>query len=355
MRYAIELAKKGAGFTNPNPLVGAVIVKDGRIIGEGYHRYYGGLHAEREAIKNATESTVGSQMYVTLEPCSHHGKQPPCTEAVVEAGITTVYIGSRDPNPLVSGKGIEFLKSHGVRVVSDVLKRECDDINEIFFKYITTKIPYVIIKTAVTIDGKTATHTGDSKWITNEKSRANVHETRKRCACIMVGINTVLSDNPMLNCRCENPKNPTRIICDSNLRIPLDSNIMQTAKSIPTIIATVSKDTEKSERLRNMGAEIIVTDGEKVDLPTLFKVLGEKGIDSVLAEGGSALNASITENGLCDMLQVYIAPKVFGGNGAKTSIGGEGVAKAADAATFGAPKVYVFGDDILLEYRKKEE
>lgn len=355
MRCAIELAKKGEGFTNPNPLVGAVIVKDGKIIGEGYHEYYGGLHAERNAIKNSNESTEGAQMYVTLEPCSHYGKQPPCTEAIVDAGIKTVYIGSSDPNPLVSGRGVEFLRSCGVQVITGVLKAECDSINEIFFKYITTGKPYVIVKAAMTIDGKTAAYTGDSKWITNEKSRENVHKTRKRCAGIMVGVNTVLNDDPILNCRCDNPSNPIRIICDSNLRIPLNSTIMKTADKIPTIIATVSCDKQKIKKLLNLGAEIITAGKDKVDLNVLFTKLGERKIDSVLVEGGATLNASIIENDLCDMMQIYIAPKVLGGSGAKTVVGGTGVKKVAEAYMFDKPEVSVFGDDILLEYRKKRK
>ena len=226
MKHAVELAKKGEGFTNPNPLVGAVIVKDGKIIGEGYHKCYGQLHAERDALKNATESTEGADIYVTLEPCSHHGKQPPCCEALVEAGIKTVYVGSDDPNPLVSGNGYKYLEDNGVKVIRGILKDECDKLNEIFFHYITNKRPYVIMKAAMSIDGRTASYTGDSKWISNELSRENVHRTRKRVAAIMVGINTVINDNPILNCRCENPSHPIRIVCDSNLRIPLDCQLV---------------------------------------------------------------------------------------------------------------------------------
>lgn len=355
MRRAIELAKRGFGFTNPNPLVGAVIVKDGRVIGEGWHEYYGGLHAERNAIKNAVEDTSGADMYVTLEPCSHHGKQPPCTEAVAAAGIKRVFIGSSDPNPLVSGKGVAYLRERGIEVLTDVLKDECDEMNEIFFHYITQKRPYVIMKTAMTADGKTATRTGNSKWITNELSRGNVHLTRKRVAAIMVGINTVIADDPMLNCRCFNPKNPTRIICDSRLRISEQSQIVQTAKDIPTIVATTVNDSGKIARLGELGVDVIITDGERVDLRRLMAELGRRGIDSVLVEGGAEIHSSLLEYGLVDKLQVYVAPKIIGGNAAPSVVGGAGVDVMDDAYMFEKPMVTMFGDDILIEYSKKRD
>lgn len=352
MRYAIELAKKGIGFVNPNPLVGAVIVKDGRIIGEGYHAKYGDFHAERNALNSCTESPSGADMYVTLEPCSHHGKQPPCCEAVAAAGIKNVYVGSYDPNPLVSGKGFEYLRSMGVNVTENVLREECDAINDIFFHYITKKRPYVIMKAAMSIDGRTASYTGDSKWITNELSRADVHLTRKRAAAIMVGVNTVIADNPMLDCRTENPSNPVRVICDSNLRIPLDSNIIKTAKDIPTIIATVSEDAEKTAQLKAAGTDIIVMDGQCVNLNMLMEKFGERKLDSVLVEGGATLHASMLENDLVDLLQIYIAPKIIGGTDAKPVVGGKGVELVKNAYMFKSPKINRFGDDVLIEYRR---
>lgn len=355
MRRAVELAKKGEGFTNPNPLVGAVIVKDGVIIGEGYHERYGGLHAERNAIKNATEDTTGADMYVTLEPCSHFGKQPPCIHAVKDAGIKNVYIGSNDPNPLVSGKGIEYLRNNGINVQTDILQDECDALNEIFFHYITTKTPYIIMKMAMSIDGKTASYTGDSKWISNEKSRLNAHFTRKRVAAIMAGINTVLSDDPMLNCRCPEPSNPIRVICDSNLRIPLDCNIMRTTCEIPTIIATVSNNSEKIGQIENMGAEVVITSGKRVNLEELMVELGRRGIDSVLVEGGAELNFSLLKTGLVNKLQVYIAPKIIGGSCAKSAVGGKGVSLVRDSFIFDNPYITRFDDDILIEYNAKKE
>lgn len=352
MKEAIEYAKKGMGFTNPNPLVGAVIVKDGKIIGRGYHEYYGGLHAERNAIKNACDKTNGADMYVTLEPCSHQGKQPPCTKAIVDAGIKRVYIGSRDPNPLVSGKGVEYLRNHGIEVVEDVLKDECDALNDIFFHYITTNRPYVIMKISMTADGKTATYTGHSRWITNSESRDNSHLTRKRVAGIMVGINTVLVDDPMLNCRCDNPSNPLRIICDSDLRIPMDCNIVKTAGEIPTLIATVSNDKKKIENLVDKGIEVIVTSGEKVNLCELMDELGKRKIDSILVEGGATLHWSILNENLVNELQLYIAPKIIGGSSAKPAVGGKGVELLTDAFMFDPTKVEMFGKDVLITYKK---
>ena len=353
MKRAIELAKMGMGFTNPNPLVGAVIVKDGRIIGEGYHERYGELHAERNAIKNSSESTEGADMYVTLEPCSHTGHQPPCTEAITDARIKRVFVGSFDPNPLVSGRGINYLREQGIEVITEVMRDECDALNDIFFHYITTKTPYVIMKTAMTADGKIATRTGNSKWITNELSRNAAHLTRKRVSAIMVGINTVLADDPMLNCRCDNPKNPVRIVCDSKLKIPLDCNLVKTAKEIPTIVATVSNDADRSDTLRNLGVDVIVTSGERVDIRELMVKLGERKIDSILVEGGGELHASVLEAGLVDMLQVYIAPKIFGGSDAKGAVGGKGVDKVLDAYMFSHPTVTMYGADVLIEYKKR--
>lgn len=352
MKEAINEAKKGLGFTNPNPLVGAVIVKNGKIISRGYHARYGELHAERNAIKNATEDISGADMYVTLEPCSHYGKQPPCCEALAEAGIKRVYIGSRDPNPEVSGKGVEYLIKHGIEVFEDVLKDECDELNDIFFHYITTGMPYVIMKIAMTADGKTATRTGHSKWITNSLSRDNSHIIRKRVSAIMVGINTVLEDNPMLNCRCDNPSNPVRVVCDSDLRIPLDCNLIKTAKEIPVIIATVSDDKKKTDILKSYGVDVIRTSGSRVNIKELMAELGKRKLDSVLIEGGATLHWSVLKENLVNELHLYIAPKLIGGTDAKSAVGGEGISILDDAFIFNAPKVELLDDDIHITYKK---
>lgn len=364
MERAIELAKKGEGAVNPNPLVGAVIVKDNRIIGEGYHARYGELHAERNAFANLTEDAEGAEMYVTLEPCCHHGKQPPCVEAIVEHKIAKVYVGSDDPNERVAGKGIEFLRNHGVEVETQVMKEECDELNPVFFHYITTKTPYVVMKYAMTMDGKIATRKGLSKWITGEAARYNVQLTRNKYTGIMVGIGTVIKDNPMLNCRIEGGRNPVRIVCDSYLNIPLDCNLVSTAKDIRTIVATIMPDEtgaryrkhiQKENSLRDKGVEIIhveILDG-KVNLNDLMIKLGELGIDGILLEGGGTLNYSALNAGIVNEVQVYVAPKIFGGSEAISPVEGLGVESPDLSFMFDLKNVKNIENDILLTYVKK--
>lgn len=351
MSLAIDLAKKGLGFVNPNPLVGAVIVKNNKIIGTGYHERYGELHAERNALASLSEPADGADIYVTLEPCCHMGKQPPCTEAIIKSGIKRVFVGSKDPNPLVGGKGIEILRQNGIEVIENVVKDECDSLNKSFFHYITTKTPYVIAKYAMTFDGKTASFTGDSKWITNESSRQNVHLTRKSVAGIMVGIGTVLADDPTLNCRTENPKNPARIILDSRLRIPMDCNIVKTAKSIPTYIACLEAQGEKAERLRAMGITLlqVPSNNGQIDLKALMTVLACLKIDSLLIEGGGEVLFSAFESGIVNLVQCYIAPKILGGQEAKTPVGGSGIPLVSSSIMLSKPKITCFDNDILLE------
>lgn len=352
MRYAIRLARKGAGYTNPNPMVGAVIVKDGRIIGEGYHARCGELHAERNAIAALTESAEGATMYVTLEPCCHYGKTPPCTEAILEQGIAKVVIGSRDPNELVSGKGAAFLRAHGIEVVEDFLREECDAVNPVFFHYITTKTPYMVLKYAMTADGKIATKTGASKWITGENSRCEVQRMRHNYMAIMVGIGTVLADDPMLNVRIDDLKSPIRVICDSRLRIPLDSQIVKTAGSYRTIVACVKSDSEKKSLLEDRGVEVweLPDKDGQVDLVSLMRRLGHEQIDSVLVEGGGTINDSLLRAGLGNQLEVFVAPKVFGGKDAKSPVAGIGVSEVADAAEFVLHEVRQIDSDVWLTY-----
>ena len=352
MLHAITLAKNGEGRTNPNPLVGAVIVKNNEIIGEGFHQKYGGLHAEREALKNCEEngnSAEGATLYVTLEPCCHFGKQPPCTQAIVEAGIRRVVVGSRDPNPLVHGKGNSFLREQGIEVTEDFLKDECDALNPIFFHYISTRTPYVALKYAMTADGKTASKTGKSKWITGEKSRLFVHQLRNRYSCILAGIGTVLSDNPLLTSRIPGGRNPVRIICDSKLRIPLDCNIVKTAKEIPTIIACCQEN-EKKSALEKSGCEVLCLPGKTgVDLKKLTKTLGERSLDSVLIEGGSEIHYSALEAGIVQHIYAFTAPKIFGGK-AKTPVEGEGIELPENCFQLELERIEKIGDDILAEY-----
>ena len=276
MRRAIELARRGVGWTSPNPMVGAVIVKEGRIIGEGWHKKCGGLHAERNAFAALTESAQGADLFVTLEPCCHHGRTPPCTEAILEHGIRRVVIGSRDPNPLVSGKGAGLLRQSGVIVEEDFLREECDALNPVFFHYITTGRPYVVMKYAMTLDGKIATRTGASQWITGETARQHVHRLRGRYSAILAGIGTVLADDPMLNCRIDGGHQPVRIVADSHLRLPLDSRLVQTAGEYRTILACGSDDPETEAALRDRGVEVLRVPGPdgRVDLRALIEYLG---------------------------------------------------------------------------------
>ena len=351
MRRALELAKKGIGAVNPNPLVGAVIVKDGRIIGEGYHERYGELHAERNAFKNLTESAEGATIYVTLEPCAHTGKQPPCYEAIIEHQIKRVVIGHFDPNPLVSGKGLEPMKAAGIKVDGPVLEAECEAMNQIFFHYISTKTPYVMLKYAMTMDGKIATHIGASKWITGDVAREKVHQDRTKFMAIMVGSGTVLADDPMLTSRIENGRHPIRIIADGRLQTPLTSQIVQTAKDIPTIIATLSTDKEKISVYEAAGCQVwsISEKNNQLDLQAIMRKLGESGIDSLIIEGGATLNAAALEAGIVQKVQTYIAPKIFGGAQAKTPVAGLGVDTPDQAYFLKNTTITPLGEDFLLE------
>ena len=370
MRRAIELAKKGSGHVNPNPLVGAVIVRDGEIIGEGYHECYGQLHAERNAIANAKKrgnSLEGSTIYVTLEPCCHYGKTPPCTEAIIEEKIARVVVGSDDPNPLVSGKGFQMLREKGIEVIPHFLKEECDAMNHVFFHYIRTGTPYVAMKYAMTMDDKIACYTGDSKWVTGEESRAHVQTLRNHYKGIMAGIGTVLADDPMLNCRIEGGRDPIRIIADSHLRIPMDSQLVRTAGQQPLIVACLpDADEEKAAQLQEKGVEVLripgvttadITEEQKevISLPVLMKELGARKIDGILLEGGGQLNESALQAGIVDRIYCYIAPKIFGGAQAKTPVEGQGLTRAADAWQFNRIGMQEFGQDILLEYEKAQE
>ena len=352
MLQAIQLAKQGEGWTNPNPMVGAVIVKNGRIIGKGYHKKCGELHAERNAIASLTESAEGATIYVTLEPCCHYGKTPPCTEAIIEQKIKRVVIGSRDPNPKVSRKGIKMLQEAGIEVIEDFMREECDRLNPVFFHYITTKTPYVVMKYAMTLDGKIATKTGASKWITGEAARAEVQHMRHRYMGIMAGIGTVLADDPMLNVRVEGWKSPIRILCDSGLRIPLDGQIVKSAGKYRTIVAYAdSENTEaKRKRLHEMGVETICCPDEnnQVDLKKLMKYLGEEGIDSILLEGGGTLNDSALRAGIVQEVQAFIAPKLFGGMNSKTPVEGIGVRFPSEAVKLKCTDICQIGEDIRI-------
>jgi diaminohydroxyphosphoribosylaminopyrimidine deaminase/5-amino-6-(5-phosphoribosylamino)uracil reductase len=350
MRLAIQLAKQGCGWVNPNPMVGAVLVKNNTIIGEGYHKKYGEPHAERNALKNCISSATGATLYVTLEPCCHHGSTPPCTDAIIQSGIQRVVIGSSDPNPLVAGKGVAVLRSHGIEVTENVAKDECDKLNKSFFHYIQNKTPYVIMKYAMTMDGKIAAYTGKSQWITGADARRHVHESRHRYSAVMVGIGTVLADDPMLTSRLKNSRNPLRIICDTNLRTPLTSGIVRSANTVPTLIATAVTDASIHQPYLDAGCDIIILPREKrhIDINRLMHKLGERQIDSILLEGGGTLNWSALQSGIVNSVQAYIAPKLLGGDG-KTPVAGLGADHPDKAFLLGKPTVTPIGDDILLE------
>ena len=383
MKRAVRLAMKGRGYTSPNPMVGCVVVKDGRMISEGYHEKYGQFHAERNALLRCKEDASGADLYVTLEPCCHYGKTPPCTEIIIEKKIGRVFVGSMDPNPLVAGQGVKILQDAGIEVVTGILEEECLKMNEIFFHFITTKTPFVISKFAMTLDGKIACESGDSKWVSSEESRKEVHLLRKYCSGIMAGIGTVLADDPMLNCRVEKGVDPIRIICDSHLRIPLESKIVQTAREIPTIVAAAAKENpagpadrpenkqncsaseggknihlqssnivtqeEKEAALRDLGVEVIRTSApDQVDLRELIEILGKRGIDSILLEGGGELNAAAFQAGIVQKVQAYIAGKIVGGAGAKTPVSGKGIQKMKDAIELENLETEIVGGDIRV-------
>ena len=350
MQMALDLAERGRGWVNPNPMVGAVIVKDGRVIGSGYHRRYGELHAERNALADCKEDTRGATMYVTLEPCCHYGKTPPCTEAIVEAGISRVVIGAMDVNPMVAGKGAAFLRNHGIEVVTGVLQEACEHLNKVFFYHMRSGMPYVVLKYAMTLDGKIATRTGASKWITGEAARTRVHQTRHELMGIMVGSGTVNADDPHLDCRMAEGRNPVRIICDTGLKISTESYVVQTAKTQPTIIATSCEDRKRHAMYQAYGCEIlhIPKKGAHLDVKALMQALGERNIDSILLEGGGKLAWSALEAGVVNEIQAYIAPKLFGGEAAKTPVTGRGVDLPQEAVSLCNVAVQQIGEDILV-------
>lgn len=351
MRKALELAKQGMGYTSPNPMVGCVIVKDGKIVAEGYHERCGEYHAERNALLRCKEDVTGAEAYVTLEPCCHHGKTPPCTDIIIERGIKKVYVGSMDSNPLVGGKGVKLLEEAGIEVECGILKEECDKLNEVFFHYIEKKTPFVVMKYAMTLDGKIAACTGDSKWVTGEAARNHVQILRKRYSGILVGIGTVKADNPMLNCRIEEGVNPIRIICDSTLSIAedMECNIVKTAKDIKTVVAYVQAEEERKKKLEAAGITLIKAGAkEKIDLRLLLNKLGEMGVDSILAEGGGKIHGAFLEEGLVNKVYAYIAPKLVGGDTAKTPIGGRGFEKMQQAEKLQNVQVEQLGEDILV-------
>ncbi len=360
MKQALELAWKGIGFVNPNPMVGAVIVKNGRVIGRGWHEYYGGPHAEINAIKDAKGNTENATIYVNMEPCSHYGKTPPCFLEIIRNKFSRVVIGCMDPNPLVAGQGIELIRNAGIEVESGIMEKEVKELNEVFFKFISTRMPFVVMKTAMSLDGKIATRTGDSKWISGEKSRKRVHELRNQYSGIMLGINTVIKDDPVLNIRTinGNTKNPIRIVVDSKARISLKAKIINSPEIAQTIIAVTAKaPDEKLSQLREKGIRVIVCPEQniRVNLRFLMQELAKQNIDSILLEGGGTLNFEAMHQGIVDKVIVFIAPKIIGGAEAITPVEGMGISRLGNAIELENLKTIQSGQDIMVEgYLKKK-
>lgn len=366
MRMAIELAKKGAGGVNPNPMVGAVVVKNGKVIGRGYHKFFGGSHAEVYALEEAGKEAEGATIYVTLEPCSHYGKTPPCAKKIIDMGIKKCFIGSSDPNPKVAGKGVAMLKEAGIEVVENVLKEECDEINQVFFKYIKTKIPYLFVKCGITLDGKIALSNGISKWITNSIAREKVQYYRNKFMGIMVGINTVLTDNPSLTARIENGVNPFRIIVDPNLQIDENCKVVKNNEDEKTMIITSQKnlfteDTENTEiqiKQKRLSEEnkvkFIFIDGEKFSFKEMLEEIGKTGIDSILLEGGETLISLAFEENVIDGGEIFIANKILGDSRAKPFISGFVREKMEEAVQLTNVRNNIYGENVGMEFYFKK-
>jgi diaminohydroxyphosphoribosylaminopyrimidine deaminase/5-amino-6-(5-phosphoribosylamino)uracil reductase len=355
MRRALALAGKGTGFVSPNPLVGAVIVKNNRVIGEGRHQRCGQNHAEINAIQSAVEPVEGSTIYVTLEPCSHHGRTPPCADALVAHRLSRVVIGTSDPNPLVSGKGMEILNKGGIETESGVLEDECLEINRFFFKYIRTRLPYVTLKFAQTLDGRISTSSGDSRWISSPASLRFAHRLRAIHDAILVGAGTVRADNPRLTCRLVKGRDPLRIVMDSGLNLPLDREIFSDGGRTLAVCTELAPG-EKRSALLERGIDILEigkTGENRPSLPTLLQELGRREITSLLVEGGADIATAFLREGLVDQLLVIVAPKIVGTG--KNSIGNLGIEKMADALKFSCRKVTRRGDDLIFDIRTSRQ
>lgn len=351
MQRALRLAKKGRGTTSPNPMVGCVLVKNGEIIGEGFHRKAGEAHAEIVALALTGQKARGADLYVTLEPCSHYGKTPPCVDAIIKAGVEKVVIAMQDPNPLVAGRGIKKLKEARIDVTVGVMEEEAEKLNEVFIKYITTKKPFVIGKIAQSLDGKIALSTGESKWITGEPARVKVHELRNWYDAVMVGIGTVLADDPFLTCRLPGGrKNLIRIIVDSTAKIPLDARVFKGSEGRIIVATTDMADKKKIKTLRSKGVDVIETDTKdgKVDLVQFSEILGDREITSVLVEGGPRLLTSLIRENLIDKLLIFLAPIFLGGSGL-SSVGDLFIGELKKAPRFKFQSVKQVGNDLMIE------
>lgn len=353
MQLALDLAAQAVGRTAPNPAVGAVVVADGKIVGRGFHPAAGQPHAEIFALEDAGSRAKGADLYVTLEPCNHQGQTGPCTEAIISAAIKRVFVGTIDPNPFVAGKGIEKLRSAGIEVSIGFLEKPCRRLIAPFAKHVTTGLPYVTLKMAMTLDGQTATSTGDSKWISNAASRQHVHTMRDQSDAIMVGVGTILADDPQLTTRLEKDgKDPTRIVVDSHLRVPVSAKILSLSSTAPTILVTTdTADRERIDQLSRSGIEVVVApsvDG-RVDLKILMEMLGARGVQSILLEGGATLAAEALKSGIVDHVALFVAPKLLGGSDGRSLLSGRGCRFMTDAIRLSDIRLQQFDDDILIE------
>nr|WP_109688126.1 bifunctional diaminohydroxyphosphoribosylaminopyrimidine deaminase/5-amino-6-(5-phosphoribosylamino)uracil reductase RibD [Tumebacillus permanentifrigoris] len=348
MQMALDLAAQAQGQTNPNPMVGAVLVKEGRVIGFGAHLKAGEPHAEVHAFRMAGEQAEGATLYVTLEPCSHHGRTPPCADLVVSSRVKRVVVAMQDPNPLVAGRGIQRIREAGIAVEVGVLEEQAIQLNERFLHNIRTQRPFVVVKTAMTLDGKIAAHTGDSRWITGPSARTAVHKVRDEVDGILVGIGTVLADDPELTTRLPDGggKNPTRIILDSSLRIPETTKVLDTTVAPTWIVTGPEHDEAKATRLRERGVRVLSLADRSV--LHLLEELYKQGITHLLVEGGATVNGAFLEAGLIDKVMAFIAPKLVGGATAPTPFGGTGFAKMSEALQLRDLSITVYGNDVCI-------
>ncbi len=354
MRRALDLAARARGRTSPNPMVGAVLVKDGQLIGEGFHAYAGSDHAEVAALRDAGPAARGATLYVSLEPCSHYGRTPPCVEQILQAGIRRVVAACEDPNPAVSGKGIAALRAAGLSVDVGVLAEEAERLNEAFFTHVRTGRPFVTLKVAASLDGKIATRTGESRWITGESARRRVHQLRNEMDAVLVGIGTVLRDDPLLTTRLEiaDQRDPIRVVVDNLARLPLRAKAVNRASTAPTILAVSQMAPRtKLEALEREGVQVIVVESSprRVSLERLIEALGKRGILSVMIEGGAEINASALREGVVDKVLVFLAPILIGGKSTPTAVGGDGIESLTQAVRLRDVRIERFDGDILVE------
>ena len=352
MAQALALAERGRGRVEPNPMVGCVIVKAGKLVGKGYHQRFGGPHAEPNALADAGAKAKGATVHVTLEPCAHYGKTPPCVDALIAAQVAKVVLAVRDPFPETNGKGVRKLRRAGIEVLEGVMKEEAAALNAAFFKWVQTGRPLVTLKWAMSLDGKIATRTGDSKWITGEAARRYAHQLRSWNQAILVGVGTVLQDDPLLTCRIPGGRDPIRVVVDSKLRTPLDSQLVTSTSEAPVIIVTL-RSAPKARRLKleRAGVEVVNvrSKNKRVDLAALLDALGKRGISTLLVEGGSQVHGGFADAGLADRVAAFVAPKLIGGADAKPAVGGSGPKLMADSLPLESISWRPLGDDLLLE------